>query len=420
MLDAATISDQTPLPTPPEGWFDYGYRVLMDGRLALIRTRNDVHAVWREWGAAEKANSPLYSIPHPEIWAPDAEWQDWYRAVQTAYAARPPAYRRLGQGFGVIENEIRVSIFDGARETEPVTLPNSHDALLDRTADGHWLVISRAANEKSGSEVCSGTLYASDGSRVALLPLGYGIERVLCSPDGTIWAGYGDQSIYDPPDEDGGPLARGGLVRFDSRGAPIWAFNGNVVHKSTRVYLHDCPVMTLSGSTLWTWVPHRMMADEPSSLLVRVGNGTLDLIPSALDDGREIVVAGDKLMVAGFGYENANRILAASIGKAGVTGLGRLRVDQVARARSLSTRWPAHLIHYRYEFEEEHETAPRLLEGRDGILHAVSRGTWLRLNPEYAARVVDFGDTAPYCRVFSGGWTVYAPSPPSASPLDSA
>jgi hypothetical protein len=416
MIEGTPLFSETQLPAPPHGWFDYGYRVLMDGRLALIRTRNDVHAIWREWGATEKANSPLYSIPHPDIWAPDAEWQDWYRAVQTAYAARPPAYRRLGQGFGVIENEIRVSIFDGARETEPVILPNSHDALLDRTADGHWLVISRAANEINGSQVYRGTLYAPDGSRVARLPLGHGIERILCSPDGTIWAGYGNQSIYDTPDEDGGPLSRGGLVRFDSRGAPIWAFNGNVVHKGIHVYLHDCPVMTLSGSTLWTSVPHRMVAEEPS-ILVRVGNGTLDLFASALDDGREIAVAGDKLIVAGFHDEDANRILTASIGKAGVGALGRLRVDQVARAGSLSLRWPAHLIQYRYEFEEERETAPRLLEGRDGILHAVTRGTWLRLNPEYAARAADAADIAPYCRVLSGGWTVYPPSPPSAAPL---
>ncbi|MCW5713592.1 MAG: hypothetical protein KIT43_03640 [Bauldia sp.] len=367
------------------------------------------------------ADSPLYTIPHPGIWATDAEWQDWYRAVEAAYAARPPdAYPRPGQGREAAENEIRLSIFDGARESEPITVPYTHHALVDRTADGHWLVISPAA-ERSGPREDS-ALYASDGRRIGVLPLGDGIETLLCAPDGTIWAGYGGQSIFDPPDNDGGPLSRGGLVQFAARGAPIWAFNGNVEHNGRSLFIHDCPVMTLTGTTLWAWVPNigSVTADAPATLLVRIRDGTVSVFESGLDDGREIAVAGDTLLVAGSHFEDANRIVAARIGETRVTGLGRLRVDEVARAGSPMRRWPEHLIRRLYEFDQDPGPTPRLLRGRDGILHAVTRATWLRFGAKGVERAADPGDTPPFCRGFSGGWTVYAPSslPPAPPTAD--
>jgi hypothetical protein len=54
MIEIATIADTVPLLTTPEGWFDYGYTALADGRLALVRTRQDVHAEHMRWGGRER------------------------------------------------------------------------------------------------------------------------------------------------------------------------------------------------------------------------------------------------------------------------------------------------------------------------------------------------------------------------------
>jgi hypothetical protein len=40
-----------PLPVPPVGWFNYGYALLCDGALALVRTDRDIHADYKHWRA---------------------------------------------------------------------------------------------------------------------------------------------------------------------------------------------------------------------------------------------------------------------------------------------------------------------------------------------------------------------------------
>jgi len=88
------------------GWFDYGYAVLMDGALALVRTDHDVHAEYTLWRAQSKRG-------------------------------RTPA--KLWDG------RIRLSIFDGSVESEAIEVPLGFAPLVDRLADGHWLVAARLA-----------------------------------------------------------------------------------------------------------------------------------------------------------------------------------------------------------------------------------------------------------------------------------
>jgi hypothetical protein len=42
MNDEMTLGTTTTLPAPPAGWFDYGYAVLWNGNLALLRTDRDI------------------------------------------------------------------------------------------------------------------------------------------------------------------------------------------------------------------------------------------------------------------------------------------------------------------------------------------------------------------------------------------
>jgi len=41
MIEASAISHSVPLPAAPDGWFDYGFTALADGRLALVRTQRE-------------------------------------------------------------------------------------------------------------------------------------------------------------------------------------------------------------------------------------------------------------------------------------------------------------------------------------------------------------------------------------------
>jgi len=58
MIDISDIAETVPLPAAPAGWFDYGYKALMDGTLALVRTRRDVHAEYRQWQDARAKGDP--------------------------------------------------------------------------------------------------------------------------------------------------------------------------------------------------------------------------------------------------------------------------------------------------------------------------------------------------------------------------
>lgn len=62
MMEIDTIGEMIPLPTTPEGWFDYGYTALADGRLVLIRTRLNIHAEFKRWWEA---------VSRGDSWQPD-------------------------------------------------------------------------------------------------------------------------------------------------------------------------------------------------------------------------------------------------------------------------------------------------------------------------------------------------------------
>jgi hypothetical protein len=49
MDDEMTLGTTTPLPVPPIGWFDYGYAVLWNGNLALVRIDRDLHTEYGRW-----------------------------------------------------------------------------------------------------------------------------------------------------------------------------------------------------------------------------------------------------------------------------------------------------------------------------------------------------------------------------------
>src|SRR5258708_25693956 len=108
MADEIPLGATTMLPAPPAGWFDYGYAVLWDGDLALVRCSRDIRA---EYG----------------------RWQD----EKTGLMHAPPT----------VEGErLRLSTFDGSLETGAIEVPSGLWPKVDRLADGRWLVASAQAN----------------------------------------------------------------------------------------------------------------------------------------------------------------------------------------------------------------------------------------------------------------------------------
>ncbi|KQZ60756.1 hypothetical protein ASD67_15730 [Sphingopyxis sp. Root1497] len=165
MIKIESITEPIPLPATPEGWFDYGYTALTDGRLALVRTRQDVHVEHMRW--LEAVNGGDQSRKYPKVWGGD----------------------------------MRLSIFDGVEETDVAIMPCGAHPVVDRMPDGRWLVAGSRADKGERN----GRIYAADGRKERDMALGDGIENLLCSADGTIWVGY-----------------------FDALGTPIWSFNDQV------------------------------------------------------------------------------------------------------------------------------------------------------------------------------------------------
>jgi hypothetical protein len=117
MNDEMTLGTTTPLPIPPIGWFDYGYAVLGNGSLALVRTDRDVHAEYGRWWAQVRGGGPH---------------------------AHQPDLR---------DGRLRLSEFDGSVEIGAIEVSAGDWPKVDRLADGRWLVASsRAApNENNAS-----------------------------------------------------------------------------------------------------------------------------------------------------------------------------------------------------------------------------------------------------------------------------
>lgn len=173
MIAASSIADSKPIPPAPAGWFDYGYTALSNGKLALIRTRTDVHAEDQRWWKAVNGESP--SLRLPSFW----------------------------------DEDLRLSVFDGEKETDVVAVPSGSYPIVDRTSDGRWLVASSRAQEGE----LNGRIYSAQGAEEQAFELGDGIENLLGAPDGTLWVGYFDEGIFGGPNKHGNwPVSSGGIL----------------------------------------------------------------------------------------------------------------------------------------------------------------------------------------------------------------
>lgn len=276
MIEIETIADTIPLPATPLGWFDYGYTVLIDGRLALIRTRKDVHAEHLRWW--EAVSSGHDSRKYPNVW----------------------------------DDNMRLSIFDGVAETDEAIMPSGARPMVDRMEDGRWLVAGSRAQEGE----MNARIYSAEGCVEHKMILGDGIENLICSPDGTIWVGYFDEGVFAGPNKDGSsPVSSGGIVQFDTSGTPLWSFNKQVREKHS---IADSYAMTLSGTDLWAC----FYTDFP---IVRIKDGQ-PVFWSNRVAGAEAIAVKDDIVMLGGGYgDDANRITLVKLDGKSSRELGSFR-----------------------------------------------------------------------------------------------
>jgi len=275
MIAASSISETKAIPSAPTGWFDYGYTALMDGRLALIRTRSDVHAEYRRLWAALNSQSP--NLQPPTFW----------------------------------NDDVRLSVFDGEAETDVVAVPSGSYPIVDRMSDGRWVIVSSRAEEGEANA----RIYSREGAEEQAIALGDGIETLLCAPDGTIWVGYFDEGVFGGPNKDGSwPVSSGGIVQFDADGEPCWSFNEHV-HNTRAVA--DSYAMTLSGGALWACY----YTDFP---IVRVEQGKATFWANDITGAKAIAVKDDVVVLAGGDGDESSRIAVARLERKAARHIGSL------------------------------------------------------------------------------------------------
>ncbi len=249
------------LPATPDGWFDHGYAILMDGALAILRTSYDVHAHMRAaYESGFTRQTPL------------------------------PAYR------------MHVVSFDGATESEPVELPKITMApVVERFADGRWLAVARRTQGRDANAF----VFTSRGDLSTAFHVGDGIQHVRCAPDGAIWVGYFDEGVFGEQDEDGNwPVSSSGIAQYSDGGALLWRFNEAEPTPGIdeQAFVSDCYGLTLAGSAIWSstytdfWISRMQDGGKRSW---RTGHPPGGYTALAID--------GDHVLLAG-GYGETDRI----------------------------------------------------------------------------------------------------------------
>lgn len=315
MIELETVAETIPLPATPKGWFDYSYTALADGRLALIRTRKNVHAEHLLWW--EAVNGGDQSRKYSKVW----------------------------------DGEMRLSVFDGIAETDVVVMQSGAHPIVDRTADGKWLVAgSRAAEGEK-----NGRIHSVDGRMEHQMVLGDGIENLLCSADGTIWVGYFDEGVFGGPNKDGSwPVSSGGIVQFDATGTALWSFNEQVRETHS---IADSYAMTLSGTSLWAC----FYTDFP---ITRISDGKAVFWSNSVVGAKAIAVKDEIVMLGGGYSDDANRITLITLDGKSSRELGSLRFAKGARG------------------------AAGLLQGRGSVMHLVNDGVWSKVSAHKAAMTI--------------------------------
>ncbi len=248
----------------------------------------------------------------------------------------------------------RVWTFDGSVLSEGPTFPlDSLCPVIDRFADGRWLVTGARTNDSA-----NGVVLTTDGHEVRRIHLGDGIFWTKIDDADRIWVGWFDEGVFGNPSWSvpglEWPPSSYGLAAFDQLGGLVAHAEG--VPASSGIA--DCYALNVFGDTVWACT----YPDFPLGCLTKGGQWrwwTTELI------GTRALAADGCFVLAAGGYgEEGNRIVLLRLGDSGPESLGEWRLPLMAG------------------FPQRVDC----VDGRGDRLHIVDDGKW------YQWRVSDFVD----------------------------
>jgi hypothetical protein len=175
-------------------------------------------------------------------------------------------------------------------------LPLAH-VTLQPLPQGQILVVGARARWRPEGPDRNAIIYDADGGVAAEATLGDGIEHVLTTGAGDVWAGYFDEGVggnlgwggKDGP----APMGRHGLVRFSSSLQAEWSFPSQVDQPWGAI--SDCYALNVDKDTVWTCY----YTDFP---IVRIRDGALTVWRSSITGARALAAAdSDLALVGGYG-----------------------------------------------------------------------------------------------------------------------
>ncbi|WP_410658860.1 hypothetical protein [Amycolatopsis sp. lyj-112] len=218
--------------------------------------------------------------------------------------------------------------------------------------DGHLLLVGSRARWRPEGADRNAILYDSAGNAVAEATLGDGIQHVMTTGEGKIWAGYFDEGVYgnygwgfEGPE----PLGAAGLVRYTPELRRDWSFPLN--HEQFDG-IDDCYALNVDGETAWVCY----YADFP---VARIRDGVVKFWENDVAGAKAIAVADDVIAFCGGYSPHYDRLVLARLGddRTRITGEYRLTLPG-----------------------GEPIPAGSALIGRGSALHVVTEDTWYRLD----------------------------------------
>jgi len=279
--------------------------------------------------------------------APPAGWWDYDHAVLNDGALalvridrnlmdkKPPGHPRWWSGV-----RLRLSSIFGDAESGAVETQASWWPRVSRIADGRWLVAAARADEGDRNA----RIINTDGSGALSFAIGDHVSSIVCTPGGAIWVGYGDESAGG----DSMP-AGSGLAAFDAAGECRWLFD------SDSYEIWDCDALSATGEDIWACT----YDDFP---IIRVRDGQIRSWENEIRGASALAADGDYVVLAG-GYPTFQ-------------GLNNVATDDRIVLLRLDERRAVVVAELRLPAIAERDA---FLCGRDGALHIVVGGSWLRL-----------------------------------------
>jgi hypothetical protein len=237
------------------------------------------------------------------------------------------------------ETRLRLSSLREGVEIDAVETAASTWPQVDRLPSGGWVVVAARAHPG----VRNARIVDENGLDETAFEVGDHINSLIATTGGTIWIGYGDESAFGPPP------AGHGIASFTSGGVCDWLFD------SDDYWIHDCYALSCHGEDVWACT----YEDFP---IIRVHNGQISLWKNDLPGAHAIAADGDHVILAG-GF----RATPGGSEDGTEDRLALLRLDDQHAHMVAEMRIP--------------EVAERdaFLRGRDGVLHIVTGGRWVRI-----------------------------------------